>query len=396
MSYSDYIKSVDNYIDKAASPEEHEVLKEIENLKTLDNIKKNSEKLKKIYKYYNNDFFIIYKCVALNFSIDVIEFFLEKFQLNSNDRNRYPLILLKLLRQNKLEEFELFLKYGFNINEEFQTENNTIENLIYFYVCNKVFYINNEKIKFLITHGGDVNYKGPSIYFNFFIRSSPLDIIISHTCTDLNKGEKSYELLKFIINYYSVVNNQTIIKMIQYGRKRIGVSEIDFTNIIQTELKFLEFGDLNDETYNIIVSREKDLKISKLILSYYGYKGFAQSAFYKKLVSGAQRLCYIDYAIKIENLWKKMEKEENDRKNAFHQLFDNIKRKKFKNVKNILESHPYLINFKNDQSKTLLMYAAQYGENDLKILNLLLKYSIRIFLIIFKFFVFFFFLDWDI
>jgi len=58
------------------------VLLEIYKLQTLDNIIKNSQRLRKIYTYYDNDFYIIIKVLGLKLPYNTCEFFLKSYQKN--------------------------------------------------------------------------------------------------------------------------------------------------------------------------------------------------------------------------------------------------------------------------------------------------------------------------
>ena len=119
-----------------------------------------------------------------------------------------------------------------------------------------------------------------------------------------------------------------------------------------------------------------DLKLIKIIsLCYCNKDEFFESTFFKKL-SCNNKLSY-HTCVKIENIFYSNQTELRNREERYHfnHLYELIKEKKYKKIKDELDGKFGIDHQESDTLKTPLMIASQYGINDKKLFDLLMKYN---------------------
>jgi len=277
---------------------------------------------------------------------------------------------MNLLEEEKYDIFKLFLKNGFDINICVKERNNY--NLLFYLLDSDNYAFKNIyiKLKFLIKNGIDINtkvnynFKNPKI--NHFFKITKNDYF---NITDLlifkiisNNDEYSYFFLRFIINYYSK------------NYRNLSVNDTVMNKGKKIELKL---DKLNFTTYANLTVYDNDLKITNLFLLYYDNdkEKFINSTFYK-LVTNDE----IEDTNKTKNLIKNKYNiyiglKEKNYYDYIDKLFDYIKNNNLEKIKEFLGKHQNLINSKNFESKTPLIYAAQYCINNTEIFDILLNYN---------------------
>jgi len=126
---------------------------------------------------------------------------------------------------SNFEYFELFLRYGFDINGTVTDKNNLVLNFLTFQTNRKQFLSNASKIKFLITHDIDINFIPYKICktneLDDNLNLSFIDYLIIDFLVMSDNPKYSYHLIRFTINYYCIINNKELINMIVYGKERL-------------------------------------------------------------------------------------------------------------------------------------------------------------------------------
>eukprot|EP00833_Pecoramyces_ruminatium_P010421 jgi/Orpsp1_1/1184453/evm.model.c7180000089590.1 len=134
---------------------------------------------------------------------------------------------------------------------------------------------------------------------------------------------------------------------------------------------------MNLSIYVNIAVNDKDLRITNLFLSYFDNdrEKFMNSKLYKIITNEEIEIAYktknlIKYKYNVYIGLKEKIYYENIEK-----LFEYIKYNKLEDIKKFMEEHQNLINSKNFELKTPLMYAVQYCINNSKIFEILLNYN---------------------
>ena len=330
-----------------------------------------------MYKHFYTDFEIIDSCVFSELPYNVIEFLLSKHKGNFKEYNKNIESLGRLITADKFDIFKLYLKYGFDINGEIIVEDAPIAFSLFFFliVFNEV---TEERVKFLIDNG--INIQSPiksiseiddeiSVY-------SMLDFLIVQTIEPGKNIEVSYiKLLEYIFKYYSFINVQPIISLIFLGKEKQRISKKRLSNIIKDHIKFIDIDGIQENTINKIVS-SSSINIIKIILSYMGIENFIKSNFYGHMkfiiaLTNNKELSYsIDQLLSNNNNNNKSKDKKTN-----HIIFQKIKEKKLKNIKSILENERGIIDIRNSDNKTPLMFAIQYCIKKPEIIKLIMRYK---------------------
>ncbi|KAG4107367.1 ankyrin [Neocallimastix lanati (nom. inval.)] len=356
------------------------VVNEMIHLHSLNKIKEQIPNIEKKYENFYQDFNIIDTCIKENLPYNVIEFLISKHKgdLKSYNENIYPLYFLLL--EKKYEIFDLFLRYGFNINGNIYIESmNKHFNLYFALIFNGE--LDEEKIKYLITHGIDINKQFPKIENNLgmltvnsFIKYRMIDSLILNSFDSNNeKIYPYYESIRFLFNYYSTANNKPIISLIFFGKERKKISNDNFAILLKENIRYVDID--NIPKYGLIkIIQCNALNIIKLFISFLGVEAFKNS----KFLSNLQQLIYYEggnnFLNSINNIIKIYEdkyKESEDEK----LIFEKIKEKNEKVVENILYKHKEIVNIRNENEKTPLIYAEQYAIDKPEIFDILIKYE---------------------
>ena len=350
----------------------------IVNLYTLSKIKSNLANLEKQYDQLYEDFDIVLHLSNNGLPYDVISYFLSKHKGNIKEYKKDISFLCNLLIKNKYGIIDLFLKYGFDINENMVIEDIPLVYNLFFYLLlieNDDF--KDDKFIFLVTRGIDINYRidDPNGVFNDIRDFSMLDIIISESLDFNNKETLSpyFEYTNFIFNYYKTINNNVFLHLIFLGKEKKTISKKNFSHLVQKHIKFIDINSFNIAVPTKIVKCES-LEMVELFLSYFGKKVFFKSRFYYIMKYVAFNDNESDFINSIEKLYNN--NNNNKKSSSFdnHILFEKIKNKNIKNIKNILKKVDN-INIRNDENKTPLIYAIPYSSNKPEILNMILKYN---------------------
>jgi len=334
------------------------------------------------YKLFHEDQNVIVKCISEDYTYDSIKLLLDSYTGDIKLWNPSPLCFL--LMEERYDIFELFLKYGFDIDYLFEDNEYPGIKLTLFYplivkMKNKQLSENNqsvtidfEKAKFLITHRLNVNeimFIEKNIY-----RMSPLEFIMNESFVRDNKiHQEYYNLLKFLFHFYSTINIQPIIALIFKGKDRKCFPKNLFSELIKKHIKYLDFDNINEILcFDIVTCRA--LKIVQLVISYLGIDTFVKSEFYKSLINIAGLRNVTDFLSSLDDIIRNRKLKILERDNM--KIFDLIKMNRIREVENLLKLHPNIINIRNVEKKTPLMFAIQYCNNNTeKMVNLLIKYK---------------------
>ncbi|KAG4100046.1 ankyrin [Neocallimastix lanati (nom. inval.)] len=370
-----YIKDTISFFESNPDKENfnaEEIYNDIISLKTVDIIKNNIKLFEHKYKNIYNNFILIIKCVENEISYEIIDFLLSKYIKDEKYNDLYFCFLMNLLEREKYDIIKLFLKNGFNINIALIKRYKY--NLLFYLLDSTKYVFNNtyKKLEFLLMNGIDINTKVDlnfnnqnSVNNNFSIDKNYnmlciIDLLISRIVS--NYDEFYFLFLRLIINFYSKNSKYSSVKdtLINKGHK----------------IK-LNLDKLNLISYKLLAYNDIDLKVTNLFLSFYDddREKFINSKLFSLITDDKTE----DINKKRNQILNKYKiyiglKEKNYYDNI-DKLFSYIKRNKVKEFKEFLEEHQSLINSKNFESKTPLMYAAQYCFNNSEIFEILLNYN---------------------
>ncbi|KAG4088703.1 ankyrin [Neocallimastix lanati (nom. inval.)] len=308
-----------------------------------------------------SDFSVISRGIKKNyFNNEVLDYLLSIYLKKHFFMENYTSFLIQLIKDSKYKQFEIFLEHNFSINSTMYFEKDEYNILFY-----EIHFEPNENVaiknvKYLLNHGINVN-----AVLNF-------DIEYTHF-SDLNQESNriidSLILLSEIIKFYSNKN------------------KMDDT--------VLELDNLNQKTFKTLALYDINLKVLKLIIKYYGINNFFESLFYRNLkmaslytghhnVLNKLQIEYQPPKISLtatgsddnhEQSRNKNDNDTNDYNSIKEKLFNEIKNMNFENIWRILDDNPTMINVKNLENKTPLMYVAEYCLNQTDIINLLIRYN---------------------
>ncbi|KAG4089330.1 ankyrin [Neocallimastix lanati (nom. inval.)] len=352
--------------------ERDEVIKEIKNLRTLNKIEEKVSNFARKYDKFYQDFNIILICIKENLPYDVIDFLLSKHNgdFNVYNKDAYPLYIL--LTEKKYKFVELLLKYGFSINANIKFDKiNEKCNLFFGLLINNK--LDDENIKFLITHGIDIHskFKMKDKLDNKSEKSRMIDVLVSKS---FNSNKKViypyYECLKFLFNYYSTINNKPIIYFIFLGKNKLKIETQMFKSLLENSIKFVNLDDLPERILKKII-QSKALKVINLFISYIGKEKFKNSKFFENLKTISTSLGEEEFPNSIvQNFLSGNDDIKNKIKKSF---FKSIKENNVAIIKDILHTHKEIINTRNKEEKTPLIYAAQHCTGKPEVIDILIK-----------------------
>jgi len=354
-----------------------------------------------------SDFSVISRGIKKNyFNNEVLDYLLSIYLKKHFFMENYTSFLIQLIKDSKYKQFEIFLEHNFSINSTMYFEKDEYNILFY-----EIHFEPNENVaiknvKYLLNHGINVNaVLNFDIEYTHFsdLNQESNRIIDSLICTTfINKSEFSFRVLSEIIKFYSNKN------------------KMDDT--------VLELDNLNQKTFKTLALYDINLKVLKLIIKYYGINNFFESLFYRNLKMASLYTGHHNVLNKIQieyqhrkiplitngsddnleqsrnkndNVLNKLQIEyqppkislittgsddnheqsrnkndndTNDYNSIKEKLFNEIKNMNFENIWRILDDNPTMINVKNLENKTPLMYVAEYCLNQTDIINLLIHY----------------------
>ncbi|KAL6607118.1 ankyrin [Neocallimastix californiae] len=355
-----------------------------------------------------SDFSVISRGIKKNyFNNEVLDYLLSIYLKKHFFMENYTSFLIQLIKDSKYKQFEIFLEHNFSINSTMYFEKDEYNILFY-----EIHFEPNENVaiknvKYLLNHGINVNaVLNFDIEYTHFsdLNQESNRIIDSLICTTfINKSEFSFRVLSEIIKFYSNKN------------------KMDDT--------VLELDNLNQKTFKTLALYDINLKVLKLIIKYYGINNFFESLFYRNLKMASLYTGHHNVLNKIQieyqhrkiplitngsddnleqsrnkndNVLNKLQIEyqppkislittgsddnheqsrnkndndTNDYNSIKEKLFNEIKNMNFENIWRILDDNPTMINVKNLENKTPLMYVAEYCLNQTDIINLLIRYN---------------------
>ncbi|KAG4088702.1 ankyrin [Neocallimastix lanati (nom. inval.)] len=320
-----------------------------------------------------SDFSVISRGINKDyFNNEVLDYLLSLYQKTPFFMENYASFLIQLIKDSKYKQFEIFLKHNFSINSTMYFENNEYNILLYEIHFEPDENVAIKNVKYLLNHGINVNatlnYDIEYTHFKDLNQESNRIIDFLIRTFFRNNREFSFRVLSEIINFYSNKNKKDAI-----------VLELD--NLNQTTFRTLSLYDIN-------------LKVLKLIIKYYGINNFFKSLFYRNLKEASLYTNHhnIIHKIQIEYQPPKisltatgsddsLEQSRNEKDNDIDKynsikkkLFNEIKNMHFESIMRILDNNPTMINVKNLENKTPLMYVAEYCLNQTDIINLLIHY----------------------
>jgi len=320
-----------------------------------------------------SDFSVISRGINKDyFNNEVLDYLLSLYQKTPFFMENYASFLIQLIKDSKYKQFEIFLKHNFSINSTMYFENNEYNILLYEIHFEPDENVAIKNVKYLLNHGINVNatlnYDIEYTHFKDLNQESNRIIDFLIRTFFRNNREFSFRVLSEIINFYSNKNKKDAI-----------VLELD--NLNQTTFRTLSLYDIN-------------LKVLKPIIKYYGINNFFKSLFYRNLKEASLYTNHhnIIHKIQIEYQPPKisltatgsddsLEQSRNEKDNDIDKynsikkkLFNEIKNMHFESIMRILDNNPTMINVKNLENKTPLMYVAEYCLNQTDIINLLIHY----------------------
>ncbi|ORX86700.1 hypothetical protein BCR32DRAFT_275202 [Anaeromyces robustus] len=224
------------------------------------------EILKSFDNEYNKDFYLIFLCINNDISYNMIDLLLSQYQKDDSYSEIYTCYLMYLLKNELYEIFELFIKYGFNINGIITYENYEYNLLLYLLEI-KQTNIKNGLI-LLIQNNIDINkklnYEYP--YIPTKVKNSVIDILVYKILRNSSQVHLDILILIFDICFVEIQKFTSIRKIID---------------------------NLSSESYkNIVLCNNNSLEIIKCFIDkcLYNEKEFYQSIFFKNLKRTALNL----------------------------------------------------------------------------------------------------------
>jgi len=271
---------------------------------------------------------------------------------------------MQLISFDKYDILELFLKNGFDVNRTLYFDGK--EHNLLFYISERIHSVSGSNIHSILKYGINIDSK---LKFNIDYEYRVQNIFGFYDKISSSKENSIFDLLiKKIINYnfeYHLIMFEIIFNY--------------YCNIKENILLLKKcINNLNEDSFRILANDDdiKIIKIIKTIISfcYFNKDEFFKSIFFIKLshykLSYRTRIIINSIYDSNQYVLRSMEK-----RYCFNHFYELIKEKKYKKIKDVLDDM-FDINYQvPDALKTPLMIASQYGINDKKLFDLLMKYN---------------------